>query len=199
MRPATGVTAPTRPTTRSAPEKQARHNGLVSLDPDVRRDLEWVRDDYARLVATTKPADLAAATRGTRWTNAELLFHMWFGQHIARVFIPVFGGFSRFPPGAAKAWSRLLTAATPFYNWINYAGSVAGAHTAGLERAQRWMTADTDWIIAWAERATHHQLAAGMSVPTSWDPYFTAWMSRADILTWAPKHYRHHRDQLTVE
>jgi hypothetical protein len=41
------------------------------------------------------------------------------------------------------------------------------------------MIADTQWIIAWAERATPDQLAAGMSVPTSWDPYFSAWMSRA--------------------
>jgi hypothetical protein len=85
---------------------------LVSLDPDIRPDLEWLRDDYAGLVATATPADLAAASRGPRWTNAELLFHMWFGQHIARVFIPVFGRFSRLPAGASSLWPRVLTVFT---------------------------------------------------------------------------------------
>jgi hypothetical protein len=38
-----------------------------------------------------------------------------------------------------------------------------------------------------------------MTVPESWDPYFLPWMSRSDVLDWAPKHYRRHRAQLTLE
>ena len=61
------------------------------------------------------------------------------------------------------------------------------------------MVGDTNWLIHWGDRATAADLARGMSVPPGWDPYFAAWMSRADLLAWAPKHYRHHRAQLTLE
>ncbi len=54
-------------------------------------------------------------------------------------------------------------------------------------------------ILDWADRATHADLQRGMSVPPSWDPFFQPWMNRADLLDWAPKHYRHHRAQLTIK
>ena len=60
------------------------------------------------------------------------------------------------------------------------------------------MARDTKWLVGWADGATEAELARGMSVPPSWDPYFSAWMTREDLLEWAPKHYRHHRAQLTL-
>ena len=60
------------------------------------------------------------------------------------------------------------------------------------------MRRDTTWLLRWAEAASAQDLARGMSVPTSWDPYFLPWMNRTDLLNWAPKHYRHHRAQLTL-
>jgi len=173
------------------------HTEAMVLSPEVRSDLEWVRDDFDRLVSNAVGPVLDAPTNGTKWTNRELLFHLWFGQRIARVFIPLIGGFSRLPPGASRAWARLLTAATRPYEWINYAASAAGSRTVPLHLIQSWMRHDTDWLIRWAERASPAALTRGMSVPTSWDPYFLPWMSRTDLLAWAPKHYRHHRAQLT--
>lgn len=58
---------------------------------------------------------------------------------------------------------------------------------------------DTNSILRWADQASTEDLSRGMSVPPSWDPYFLAWMSRTDLLEWAPKHYRHHRAQLTLD
>jgi hypothetical protein len=37
-----------------------------------------------------------------------------------------------------------------------------------------------------------------MTIPPSWDPYFSTWMDRAELITWAPMHYRQHRWQLTL-
>ena len=37
-----------------------------------------------------------------------------------------------------------------------------------------------------------------MTIPPSWDPYFSSWMDRAELMAWAPTHYRHHRRQLTL-
>jgi hypothetical protein len=170
----------------------------VALSQETRAALEWIRDDYRRMIGAASSPELDALSDGTRWTNRELLFHMWFGQRIARAMVPVMGGFSHLSPAASRAYAALLTAATRPYEWVNYAGSVGGASFAGLDRAQRWMVSDTDWLIRWGDRATAADLARGMSVPPGWDPYFAEWMSRADLLAWAPKHYRHHRAQLTL-
>ena len=168
------------------------------LSPETRSALEWIRDDYCRIVPAATSSELDGRSDGTKWTNRELLFHMWFGQRIARAMVPVMGGFSHLPPAASRGYAALLTAATRPYEWVNYAGGVGGARFAGLDRAQRWMVGDTNWLIHWGDRATAADLARGMSVPPGWDPYFAAWMSRADLLAWAPTHYRHHRAQLTL-
>ncbi len=95
-----------------ASRRRRAHTEAVVLSPELRSDLEWVSDDFDRLVSNAVGPALDAPTRGTKWTNRELLFHLWFGQRLTRVFIPLIGGFSRLPPGASRAWARLLTAAT---------------------------------------------------------------------------------------
>lgn len=84
----------------------------MGLPPEALGDLEWLSDDFAVLIATASPAELDSPSHGTRWTNRELLFHMWFGQRIARAFIPLMGAFCRLPDPAQRAWARLLTATT---------------------------------------------------------------------------------------
>jgi hypothetical protein len=37
------------------------------------------------------------------------------------------------------------------------------------------------------------------SIPADWDPCFTAWMSRYDVVIWTKKHYDHHRAELTLD
>ncbi len=169
------------------------------LSKQVRLDLEWIGRDYDALLATVSPERLDEPSDGTRWTNRQLLWHMAFRQHIARVLLPVVAVFSRLPPAASRRYADILTAATRPYDWVNYAGSVAGARVTGLRLARRWMRRDTAWLLRWSEGATDEQLASGMSVPAGWDPYFTPWMSRQDVLVWAKRHYDHHRAQLTVD
>ena len=170
----------------------------MALSPELRAALEWMREDFEALVGHAPSEELDRPSEGTKWSNRELLFHMWFGQRIARVMVPVMGGFSRLPGAVARGYARVLAAATAPYEWVNYIGSVGGARLVGLERARRWMARDTEWLLGWADGATETELGRGMSVPPSWDPYFTAWMTRQDLLEWAPKHYRHHRAQLTL-
>lgn len=57
---------------------------VVVLGAESRAGLEWVRDDFDRLVSNANPRLLDAPTSGTRWTNRELLFHMWLGQRIGQ-------------------------------------------------------------------------------------------------------------------
>lgn len=168
-----------------------------AVDP-VRDDVLWIAEDFSGLVRRARPEELGAPTEGTRWSNRQLLFHMVLGQNIARAAIPLFGFFSHLPPGASRSWSRLLEAWTGPYNWVNWAGSAAGGQLLGTASMSRMMESTTGGIITWYDRADEAALARGMSVPPSWDPYFSPWMSRRDVLAWAPKHYRHHRRQLTL-
>jgi uncharacterized damage-inducible protein DinB len=37
-----------------------------------------------------------------------------------------------------------------------------------------------------------------MHYPTTWDPLFTRYMTLADLYRYPIRHYRHHRQQLTL-
>ncbi|MGI8721476.1 MAG: hypothetical protein ACR2JG_04535, partial [Geodermatophilaceae bacterium] len=105
---------------------------------------------------------------------------------------------SRVPAVVGRRFAGLLTAATGPYDWINYVAGVGGARVVSLERTSRWMRHDAGAVLRWADNASDQDLDRGMAVPPGWDPYFKEWMSRRDFLEWAPKHYRHHRAQLTM-
>jgi hypothetical protein len=49
------------------------------------------------------------------------------------------------------------------------------------------------------DRESDSQLARGMDYPTSWDPYFNAYMTLADIYRYPTQHFEHHRRQLTLD
>jgi len=183
----------------ACPQGQRSPSSTGVWAPVSEASLVWIPDDFDRLVTNAATELLDGPTAGTKWTNRELLFHLWFGQRITRVFIPLIGGFSRLPPGASLAWARLLAAATEPHEWINYTASKLGGRLVPLQVARCWMHHDTDSILRWADHASPEDLSRGMSVPPSWDPYFLPWMSRTDLLEWAPKHYRHHLAQLTLD
>ena len=173
--------------------------GPVKDEPDtVREGLLWIAADFARIIEGADPAELDAPTRGTRWTNRQLLFHLVLGQNIALSAIPLLGVFSRLPPSFSGAWSRLLEAVAGPYNWVNWAGSAAAGRIMSLGAMRRMMDRTTRILVSWYDQADKDSLSRGMRMPVSWDPYFAPWMSRRDVLEWAPKHYRHHRRQLTL-
>src|SRR6478736_118834 len=51
---------------------------------DIQAELRRAQDDFHRLVARATPEDLRRCSRGTRWSNRQLLFHMLFGYIIVR-------------------------------------------------------------------------------------------------------------------
>jgi len=169
----------------------------ISSD-QVRADLESIARDYRAILKAARPEELDLPTNGTAWTNRQLLFHMLLGQRITRMVIPVMGVFSRLPAGASRGWAAAMTAATPLYNRLNFAGGVVGGRLFTEARMGRQMEAVTAKILHFYDQASPSDLSRGMTIPPSWDPYFSTWMDRAQLMTWAPKHYQHHRRQLTL-
>ena len=74
------------------------------LTPEaIREELERVRADFHALVTEATPADLRRPSSGTRWTNGQLLFHMFFGYLIVRRLLPLVRLMGRLPDRSAAA------------------------------------------------------------------------------------------------
>jgi hypothetical protein len=164
----------------------------------VHDEFDRVQADFHRLLSQATPTSLARPTEGTRWTNEQLLFHMLFGYMIVRALLPVVAVFGRLPNGASRAYGQLLNAATRPFDLINYLGPRAAVHLYGRHR----MASKLDHVLAALRRrldnANPADLARGMHYPTQWDPYFTGYMTVADLFRYPTQHYDLHRRQLTL-
>jgi hypothetical protein len=164
----------------------------------VHDELDRVRADFQRLLGQATLVDLARRTDETRWTNEQLLFHMLFGYLIVRALLPLAAVFGRLPHSASRGYARLLNAATGPFDLINYLGPCAAVPIYGHQR----MAAKLDRVLAALHRrldaVTPADLARGMHYPTRWDPFFSGYMTLADLFRYPTKHYDFHRRQLTL-
>lgn len=166
---------------------------------EIPADLEQARVEFHRLVAEAERHDAwATPTRGTQWTNEQLLFHMVFGYIIVQRLLVLVNMFNRLPDQVSRGFARLLNAATRPFDAINYYGSRSGA----LVYNRRRMGAKMDRVIAALQRKLAHEsddtLRRGMHFPTRWDPFFTDYMTLADVYRYPGHHFDFHERQLTI-
>jgi hypothetical protein len=163
----------------------------------VHQELEAARATFHHLVATATAADLRRQSDGTRWTNKQLLFHMLLGYLILRALTRLVRVFGRLPDGVSRTYARFLNKATRPFDAINYLGSWAGGTTLTTRR----MAIMFDHVIA----KLHQRLDAesdaaldrGMHYPTRWDPFFTDYMTLADVYRFPTRHFQFHQRQLS--
>ena len=160
-------------------------------------DLERARATFHQLLEAAGPDDWCKPTRGTRWTNEELLFHMVFGYMVVQRLLLLVRVLGRLPDCVSAAYARLLNvAATPFHV-INYYGSCAAA----LVYNRRRMGAKVDRVIASLQRRlareTDDDLRRGMHFPPRWDPFFSDYMTLEDVYRYPGRHFDFHAEQLT--
>ena len=167
--------------------------------PAIAAEMDAARSQLHALLAAADAGDLRRRSNGTRWSNEQLLFHMVFGYLVVRVLLPLVHVMGRLPPPVGRGWAALLDAATGPFHVINYWGSVAGARV--FDHARMGLVADRT-IAALQRRLTRESEAAlrrGMPFPQGWDPYFSTWMSLAQVYRYPTRHFEHHRDQLTLD
>lgn len=154
---------------------------------------------FHALLDSASADDLRRRSDGTRWTNEQLLYHMLFGYLVVLALLPLVRLFGRLPPGASRAWARLLNASTRPFDVINYWGAVGGARVYGHRR----MGAKFDRTVAAlsrrldAERDT--EPARTMHFPVRWDPFFADTMTLEDVYRYPTRHFDFHRAQLTLD
>jgi len=161
-------------------------------------EMEQARRDFRDLLAHADSASLRRRSDGTRWTNQQLLFHMVFGYLVVRALLILARLFGRLPPAASRAFARSLdTARTPFHR-VNYLGSCAGARIIPAARMPVMLDHVTAALQRRLRRETPAALGRGMYYPTSWDPFFTGYMTLAQIYHYPTQHFRYHQQQLTL-
>lgn len=161
-------------------------------------ELERARTEFHHLLDAATDTDLRGPTKGTRWTNEQLLFHMLLGYVLMRPLLILMRVFSRLPNRVGRAFAGLLNAATRPFDVINYLGPVGAVRVLGPRR----MAVTFDRAIAGLHRRLDSEpesaLASGMPYPDRWDPFFDDFMTVAALYRYPTQHFDFHRRQLTL-
>jgi hypothetical protein len=165
----------------------------------IHRELEEARTSFHQLVDDADETGLRRLSNGTRWTNKQLLFHMLLGYLIIRALRRLLLVFGRLPDGVSRSYARMLNAGTRPFDTVNYLGSRFAGNTLSTRR----MAVMFDRVIATLHRRLDAEsdadLARGMHYPTRWDPFFTDYMTLAEVYHFPTQHFEFHRRQLTLD
>ena len=171
--------------------------GSVTRD-EIRVEMERARSTFRRLLDEASDADLRRPSRGTRWTNEQLLFHMLFGYLIVRALRRLVRVFGVLPDIVSLVYARLLNAACRPFHAVNYWGSRGGALVFGGDRMGPKMDQVIDSLERHLDEESDAVLARRMHFPLRWDPFFTEVMTLAEVYHYATEHFDFHRQQLTL-
>lgn len=166
---------------------------------DIARELEMARVQFHRLIGEADHYDAwAKPTRGTRWTNEQLLFHMVFGYMVVQRLLVLVRAFGRLPDPISAVYAKFLNSTTTWFHDINYYGSCAAARVYNRRR----MAAKMDRVIASLQgklgRESAGAFSRGMHFPTRWDPFFKDYMTLEDVYRYPGRHFDFHNRQLTL-
>ncbi|MGW0207677.1 DinB family protein [Streptomyces sp. NPDC003233] len=169
------------------------------MDRDVvHAELRQVGMTFQLLLESATAEDLRRRSKGTRWTNEQLLYHMLFGYMVVRALLPLVRMFGRLPLGVSGVWVGLLDVSTGPFDVINYLGAVGGARVYDHRR----MGAKLDRTLAALHRRvdaeSDRELARKMRFPTRWDPFFKDVMTLEEVYRYPTRHFDFHRAQLTL-
>ncbi|MEV6823818.1 DinB family protein [Amycolatopsis sp. NPDC051102] len=160
---------------------------------------QWDRDlaTLRALVADTPAAQLRRRSRGTRWTNRQLVFHLVFGYQITRALLVLVRVSGRLPDRASRGFAAGLDAAARPFHVVNYLGSCGGG-LLGPRFALWWFAPIVASLHRSLDRAGEAELARAMAFPVRWDPFFRPAMTLADVYRYPARHFAFHLRQLTI-
>ncbi|AIG74349.1 Hypothetical protein AJAP_07170 [Amycolatopsis japonica] len=164
----------------------------------VHQDWERVRLTFERLLAEASDDDLRRQSNGTRWTNRQLLFHMLLGFLIMRALLNLVGLLGRLPPAISHGYARLLNAGTRPFDAVNYLSSRFAGNTLSRRAMKHLCDRTVARLHLRLDTETEAALARGMYYPERWDPFFTEYMTLADVYRFPAQHFEFHLTQLTM-
>lgn len=165
---------------------------------DVHNELENARETFHQLVANADDQQLRRQSNDTKWTNKQLLFHMLLGYLIIRALSTLVRLLGRRPPGVSRTYARLLNKATRPFDVMNYLGSRLGGSTLSTRRMETMFDRVITKLHRRLDAESDEDLARGMHYPTRWDPFFTDYMTLADVYHFPTQHFEFHRRQFNL-
>lgn len=165
----------------------------------IHSELERVRADMHQLVSNSTAVDLRRRTSGTRWTNAQMLWHMAFGYLLVRRLLRLVRLFGRLPEPFSRAFASVLNVGTRPFHYINYVGAVGGALVFHGPRLTRQLDHTIDRLHWRLDAESDGSLCRRMHFPVGWDPFFHDAMTLEEVYRYPTQHYDFHRTQLTVD
>jgi hypothetical protein len=172
---------------------------VMTVDRQVVRDeMEQARQTFHDLLGSATVSDLSRPSNGTKWTNGQLLFHMLFGYLIVVRLLVLVKIFGRLPDSFSRAFAGALEASTGPFHVINYWGSIGGPRLLGYAGMGRRFDRVVAKLLHHLDGESDSELSRGMHYPTSWDPYFKAYMTLEDVYRYPTQHFEHHHRQLTL-
>jgi DinB superfamily len=169
------------------------------MDPNgIHEELERARSEFRSLVAQASPSALARRTRGTRWTNAQLLFHMLLGYLVVLRLLRLVRLFGALPDGFSRTFAGALNAGTRPFHVVNYLGACAGALVFHGPRLVGQFDRTIALLHRRLDRETPETLGRMMHFPVGWDPFFEDRMSLLAVYHYGTQHFDFHRRQLTL-
>ena len=171
------------------------------LPPDrqsIHAELERVRIDMHQLVTNATAGDLRRGTHGTRWTNAQMLWHMAFGYLLVRRLLVLVRLFGRLPEPFSRTFARVLNAGTRPFHYVNYVGAVGGALVFHGPRLTRQIDHSVERLHRLLDSESDEAMGRRMHFPVGWDPFFRESMTLEEVYRYPTQHYDFHRTQLTL-
>ena len=163
---------------------------------EIVEELRRVQADFRQIAGTTSADDLRRRSKGTRWSNRQLLSHMVFGYVIVRTLLPLVRSLGRL--GRSRGFAATLNAGYRPFHLINYLGWCGGGQLLTIRAQAALLDRTIDALQRELAAETDASLALTMHFPTAWDPYFTPTMSVLDVYHFGTQHYEHHRRQLDL-
>lgn len=164
----------------------------------IHAELERARADFRTLVMGSSVAERGAPTAGTRWTNGQMLFHMFLGYAVVRTLLPLVRGMSRLPDPVSRGFAWTLDVAARPFHVLNYLGPCVAVRVVRGRRLERLMGRVVASLHHSLERETEESLRRSMHFPVRWDPFFADTMTVLEVYHYATVHYDFHRRQLTL-
>lgn len=181
-------------------EASGDERGDATVDRQaISREMEDARARLHELLAAADASDLRRRSNGTRWTNAQLLFHMVFGYLIVRALLPLVRVVSRLPAPVGQWFAGSLNSARRPFHLVNYWGSRVGARVFDHARLGWLCDRTITGLQSRLRRESDSSLRRGMPFPTDWDPYFRPYMTLGEIYRYPNEHFEHHRRQLSLD
>lgn len=175
--------------------------GAVSLATDrqsIHGEMDRAAAQFHAWTTEACRSDLRRRTDGTRWTKAQMLFHMLFGYLIVLRLLRLVRLFGRVPERYSRAFAGMLDGGTRAFHVVNYLGSCGGALVFHGPQLLRLFDRVVASLHARLDAESEHDLALTMHFPVGWDPVFQDSMTLLEVYHYGTQHFDFHARQLTL-